>query len=90
MKDWRLSGGAAKREMARFFDNQNAVSEAEHLSKFVADHPFFKDSKGRFLMNKRDEKMRVVGFSKPHRHEKIKRVRTAAARDAMTPERRTQ
>jgi len=27
MKDWRLSGGAAKREMARFFDNQNAVSE---------------------------------------------------------------
>jgi len=34
MKDWRLSGGAAKREMARFFDNQNAVSEVCCTSRY--------------------------------------------------------
>jgi len=55
----------------------------------VAGHPFFKDSKGRFIKNKRDEKMRVVGFSEPVRHpQRMERARSRknSARNAMTPD----
>ena len=34
MKNWKMSGNAAKNEMAAFFDNQNAASEVCLLASF--------------------------------------------------------
>jgi len=34
MKNWKMSGHKAKREMAAFFDNQNAASEVCLLAGF--------------------------------------------------------